>query len=297
MPGYTLDDRHLDRLRDIVDACRIEAPDVALPWEVLRGVGALLGCDEMEFVGLNYGAQSQYFFQSSGDGREDFDTSPDDAAKAVFWQHFRTSTHRPPWIPDRVASVTKPTDFMTENEWRNLPLYVDCLRRGSKTSHELMMSLPDGAGRQLRLLCWRHPGGDFTERERFDLQLLLPHIEAAYRRGEGQRASPRITARQRELLELVGDGYTNQQIGQRMGLSEGTVRTHLNNIYARLGVRSRTEAVIRVLAQPGGSHIGFAEEAGRGRLDAVLGTTTGSLTPVATVTASSTTACASTSKA
>src|SRR3954471_5297617 len=177
MAGYTLDDRHFDALRDVVDACSIEAPAVALPWAVLGSVGALLGCDEMEFVGLNYGAKSHYFFQSSGDGREFFEAAFDEASKALFWQHFGTSTHRPPWIPDRVASVTKPTDFMTENEWRNLPLYVDYLRTGPKTSHELMMCLPDGAGRQLRLLCWRNPGPDFTERERFDLQLLMPHIE------------------------------------------------------------------------------------------------------------------------
>jgi DNA-binding NarL/FixJ family response regulator len=74
------------------------------------------------------------------------------------------------------------------------------------------------------LLCWRHPGRDFTERERFDLQLLMPHIEASYRRSERQRATPEITARQRELLEFVRDGFTNQQIGRRMGLSEGTIR-------------------------------------------------------------------------
>jgi len=265
MAGYTLDDRHLDALREVVDACTMAAPAVALPWEVLRSVGALLGCDDMEFVGINYGDQSHYLVQSSWDGREYFEaTAFDEASKAPFWQHFRTSTHRPPWIPDRVASVTKPTDFMTEREWRNLPLYAECLRKGSRTSHELMMCLPDGAGRQLRLLCWRHPGPDFTERERFDLQLLMPHLEAAYRRGERQRGTPEITARQRELLELVADGYTNRQIGQRMRLSEGTVRTHLNNIYARLGVRSRTEAVTRVLAQRGGSHIGFAEGTDRG---------------------------------
>jgi len=44
----------------------------------------------------------------------------------------------------------------------------------------------------------------------------------------------------------VSEGWTNQQIARRMGLAEDTVRTHLNNIYARLGVRSRTEAVTQV---------------------------------------------------
>jgi DNA-binding CsgD family transcriptional regulator len=246
MPGSTLNDRHLDALHDVVEASKMTTPAVALPWEVLEGVSRLLNCDEVVLIGINYGAQSHYFCQISRNGR--FFEGPPHIAGALFWHHFQSSTHRPPWIPDQVASVTKPTDFMTEREWRNLPLYVDCFREGPKTSHELMMCLPDGAARQLRLLCWRHPGQDFTEQERFDLQLLMPHIEAAYRRGERQRLTPEITARQRELLQLVGDGYTNQQIGRRMGLAEGTIRTHLNNIYSRLGVRSRTEAVTRVLA-------------------------------------------------
>jgi len=248
MPGYTLNERHLNALRDLVFACKLTTSAVTLPWELIDGLCSLLRCDEMVFIGLDYGAQSHYFVQSSRDGNQKFTTAFDEGSSDPFWQHFSSSTHHAPWIPDDVASVTKPTDFLTEKEWRNLPLYVECFREGPKTSHELMMCLPDGRGRQLRLLCWRNPGRDFTERERFDLQLLLPHIEAAYRRGERQRLTAQLTARQRELLGFVGEGYTNQQIGRRMGLAEGTVRTHLNNIYARLGVRSRVEAVTRLLA-------------------------------------------------
>ena len=74
----------------------------------------------------------------------------------------------------------------------------------------------------------------------------MPHVEAAYRRGQQHRRKSRLTQRQQTLLEWVGQGWTNQQIARRMGLSEGTVRTHLNNIYARLEVSSRTEAVTRV---------------------------------------------------
>ncbi len=59
-----------------------------------------------------------------------------------------------------------------------------------------------------------------------------------------------LTPRQTDLLRLVADGHTNGQIARRLGLSEGTVRTHLENIYGRLQVSSRTAAVLRV-GEPG----------------------------------------------
>jgi len=42
---------------------------------------------------------------------------------------------------------------------------------------------------------------------------------------------PRLTPRQKDLLRLLAAGYTNTQIARRLGISEGTVRTHLENIY------------------------------------------------------------------
>jgi DNA-binding NarL/FixJ family response regulator len=54
---------------------------------------------------------------------------------------------------------------------------------------------------------------------------------------------PGSRRRQRQLLRLVAAGYTNDQIGRRLSISEATVRKHLENIFARLGVTSRTAAV------------------------------------------------------
>jgi DNA-binding NarL/FixJ family response regulator len=60
-----------------------------------------------------------------------------------------------------------------------------------------------------------------------------------------RRGTPELTRRQQELLHLVAEGCTNAQIARRLGLSKGTVRKHLENIYARLQVSSRTAAVTR----------------------------------------------------
>ncbi len=54
-----------------------------------------------------------------------------------------------------------------------------------------------------------------------------------------------ITAREREVLLLLADGYHNKEIAERLSTATGTVKKHLENIYLKLGVNSRTQAVKR----------------------------------------------------
>lgn len=49
------------------------------------------------------------------------------------------------------------------------------------------------------------------------------------------------------MLELVADGRTNGEIAERLSISVGTVRKHLDNIYAKLGVHTRTAAAAAFL--------------------------------------------------
>jgi LuxR family maltose regulon positive regulatory protein len=50
---------------------------------------------------------------------------------------------------------------------------------------------------------------------------------------------------ERKILELLATGLPNKEIADRLGLSPGTVRWHLENIYGKLHVHSRTEAVLK----------------------------------------------------
>ena len=52
-----------------------------------------------------------------------------------------------------------------------------------------------------------------------------------------------VTPREREIVELVGEGLTNAEIAERLWISPGTVRRHLENAYEKLGVSTRTAAV------------------------------------------------------
>jgi len=59
-----------------------------------------------------------------------------------------------------------------------------------------------------------------------------------------------LTTREREVLEWLGQGLSNRQIAGRLDISEHTVKFHVSAVYAKLGVRSRAEAV-RVAARRG----------------------------------------------
>ncbi|MCB0076613.1 MAG: response regulator transcription factor [Anaerolineales bacterium] len=51
-----------------------------------------------------------------------------------------------------------------------------------------------------------------------------------------------LTAREEEVMALVAQGLTNQEIAQRLTVSENTVKYHIQNIYGKLNVNNRTEA-------------------------------------------------------
>lgn len=52
-----------------------------------------------------------------------------------------------------------------------------------------------------------------------------------------------LTAREREILQLIAEGLRNPEIARRLVISEATVKTHINNLFAKAGFRSRADAV------------------------------------------------------
>jgi DNA-binding NarL/FixJ family response regulator len=69
------------------------------------------------------------------------------------------------------------------------------------------------------------------------------------------RSGERLTGREQEIAMLVADGLSNKAIGRRLGVSDGTVRIHLHNVFRKTGVKNRTElaqlAVVGVPQQAG----------------------------------------------
>jgi len=242
-------DRDLRALAAIVSQDRPDLPDgEGLPPSLLADLMGQIRCDAVSFVGFDSGRQARWFAQDFPPA----DTYDQEDLDRAYWRHYRASQFCS--YPSRTGdlrSIIKTSDFYSTRQWHSTGMYTDrCRPLG--VEHTLMLCLPEPAPptadpeRHLRLYLDRGPGPDFSERDRALLVLLRPHLYQACLDAERRRHPvPRLTPRQNDLLRLLAAGHTNAQIARRLRISEGTVRTHLENIYDRLGVSSRTAAVTR----------------------------------------------------
>jgi len=73
---------------------------------------------------------------------------------------------------------------------------------------------------------------------------VIDRFKAAHGEVGEERAAEPLTERELEVLRLAGKGMTNKEIAEGLCLSVRTVQAHLGNIFSKLGVGSRTEAVL-----------------------------------------------------
>lgn len=225
----------------------VNAPDDAdggepLPRSVLAALLRLFRADMVHFMRLDVERREVPLYQEYG---RIADVDDEDAPVSVFWSNYWGAPFCS--YPDRtgdLSSVTKGSDFGTMTAMRRTELWCDYFRPFG-VHREMMLCLPSPPRRTLRLLLSRGPGSDFSERDRGLLALLRPHLDARFRQWQRGQQPMVLTPRQRELLTLVAAGRTNGQIARHLSIAEGTVRTHLENIFQRLQVTSRAAAVVR----------------------------------------------------
>ena len=147
----------------------------------------------------------------------------------------------------RVANVGEAfrfSDVLTLSQFKRLDLHAE-ICRPLGIDHVMKVFLAVGeAGASFVLDSQKRP---FSDRDRELLDVLAPHLILARRRGlSGLGSSPAfdvLAPRERDVLRLVADGMTNREIGVALFIATGTVRKRLENIYAKLGVRSRAQAI------------------------------------------------------
>ncbi len=77
-------------------------------------------------------------------------------------------------------------------------------------------------------------------------QLVFPQAARRWIDGRTAGGAPgELTPREREVWALVANGLTNPQIAERLGLSDNTVKFHVQHLFSKLGVKNRTEAALK----------------------------------------------------
>jgi DNA-binding CsgD family transcriptional regulator len=252
----TLSDQDLKSLAELVSQDRgPEVPEVGLPPSLLRGLMAHIPCDRLDVLGLDSIRHQMWFSQMVTDDVLDEDQGEESPDEWWWALHFDSLSCSHPERTGDLRGIVKNADFYSRPQWHSVGMYQEILRPQG-LEHEMQLCLPGPPGpdagpeHTVRVFFLREPGPDFSERDRALLTLLRPHLHQALLDAEHRRKPvPQLTRRQWELLNLIAGGRTNTQIARQLGLSEGTVRTHLENIYRRLQVSNRMAAVIRAFPE------------------------------------------------
>jgi DNA-binding NarL/FixJ family response regulator len=75
---------------------------------------------------------------------------------------------------------------------------------------------------------------------------VIMRLGSSLRRSRRSLAEP-LTERETQILRMVMEGTSNKAIASRLGLGEGTIKSHLRNIYRKLQVRTRAEAAAQAV--------------------------------------------------
>ena len=179
------------------------------------------------------------------------------------WERFRLFAHQNPLVERlqrtqdgrayRFTDVTTPQALEATELWKQVyaPLGVGA---------QVAFTLPAEPGWLLGVALSRRPEhGDYTDAERGLLNHARPFLIQAYRNvlgfealretaagGRAGAASLGLTDREGQVLELIAAGQSNQAAADALDLSVRTVQKHLERVYRKLGVSSRTEAVARL---------------------------------------------------
>lgn len=156
---------------------------------------------------------------------------------------------------DRYFSARRTTDVVDMRTFRRTEFF-EVFEVGT-LPHEIQMRLPGEAETHWTLGVGRS-GRNYSERDLLLLDALRPALIGyeSYRRLAATVADLRearpgsaddgvLTGREREVLDLVAAGATNAAIAEQLWISPGTVKKHLEHIYLKLEVSSRTAALAR----------------------------------------------------
>jgi DNA-binding CsgD family transcriptional regulator len=236
-----LRDRDFRAALEFIDAAWALAGAEAFPRETLDAIGRLVECDELGYCEVDRVARRTISYLGSDEGDEN----------ALFWSiadEHPLCRHQQAYAD---FSATRLSDVISRRQLAGTRVEAEWFRPAG-----IVAELEVGIARsrvRTRNFVFSRTTGDFSSRDRAMLDLLAPHLARIHElwrlrhvadlAGPGQLEC--LTTREAEILELVAAGLTNAAIAERLWISPGTVKKHLDNVYEKLGVANRTAAAAR----------------------------------------------------
>ena len=145
----------------------------------------------------------------------------------------------------REARVLRLSDLLTRRQRRTLE-WNALVWRPHGIDDALRVWLPAELGRA-RSIYLERSGKNYTDREVRLFSLVRPHLIRIQKNAQFRRRFDRhkaMTPREAEVLGWIARGKTNSEIARLLFISPHTVRKHIENIFEKLGVRTRTAAAL-----------------------------------------------------
>ena len=218
-------------------------PEDAVPRETLVALRDLLGADEAEYFELRQSDRATLALCTSDDITDAPGTA--EASVAFGWQN-PIGWRR--WSPTHGA--LRLSARIRQRDLERLEFHKEFMRpNGLRDALKVWLAVNDRSVACIQL--WRHRR-DFTQREQDVLGVVhrdLIRLRAVALATDGAAAvpAPALTAREAEVLVWAVRGHSHTDIAQQLGASPRTVGKHLEHAYAKLDVRSRAEAIDRLL--------------------------------------------------
>jgi DNA-binding CsgD family transcriptional regulator len=228
-----LSERDVHRALDIAATAAAGENGTAFGLDTIDAIGAAIPADEVAYVEWRFG-DSDVIRVAHQPAEPSW--LGDALAATCDSYPLRDIDHAGSPEPLRISDVVSPVRF------RRSPFYFAVMKPLGR-EHELKLWLPAPRGHARYFELVRPAGQDFDERDRSLLALLRPHLARLRSRWERRPHLPSLTERELDVLGLVAQGLTNREISRQLFISPATVRTHLEHIYDKLGVRSRAGAV------------------------------------------------------
>lgn len=220
---------------------------------VLAGLASLVRCDVVTYQEISSEPDHLGYYTDYPAG------TVNPAALAVFNAHLHEHPLLVHYREGGGGGPAKISDFLSRQRFHRLGIYSEYFRY-VPTDDQIAFSLPQVADGRLAAFTLSRSGSDFTDDDRAVLGALMTPLSNALRRARARHragaalaaADPdglaALTDREVEVLQLAARGRTNKAIARTFDVSPRTVAKHLEHIYRKLGVTSRTAAVYQTAA-------------------------------------------------